>query len=88
MTKSKTFEDTGTFNVVLTVTDADGNVSQDSLTVKAKEQGVRAKLEAGPLTGSIPLKVTFDASGSTYPAGEIISYEWDFGDGSNKQLRN
>ena len=31
--------------------------------------------------------ITFDGSASTDPDGEIISYEWDFGDGSNEHVR-
>jgi len=86
VTQDHIFTETGTYNVILKVTDADGNVSQDSITVKAREQGIKALLKATPITGPTPLTVTFDASGSSYPDGEIISYEWDFGDGSNKQL--
>lgn len=32
--------------------------------------------------GSAPLEVRFDASSSTDPDGNIVSYDWDFGDGN------
>lgn len=34
-----------------------------------------------PKEGYPPLEVQFDASASSSPNGEIVSYEWDFGDG-------
>ncbi len=37
---------------------------------------------ADPTEGDIPLEVVVDASGSTDPDGMIVSYEWDFGDGT------
>ncbi|MBU1992251.1 PKD domain-containing protein [Patescibacteria group bacterium] len=86
ISKSHTYTKTGNYKVILTVTDADENISRDTLIVKVAEQGVNAKITGNPLVGPVPLKVTFDATGSTYPDGEIISYEWEFGDGSNKQL--
>ena len=36
-----------------------------------------------PTAGEAPLTVNFDASGSTDADGNIVSYEWDFGDGGD-----
>ena len=41
-----------------------------------------ALFECEPKTGIVPFEVCFDASPSYDPDGEIVSYEWDFGDGS------
>lgn len=81
-----TFTQEGTYLVTLHVIDADGNDSPQSLTVKVKGQGITAKVTATPITGVVPLSVSFDASGSSYAGKQIVSYEWDFGDGSAKKL--
>jgi len=78
-----TFENEGTYNVALSVTDADNNVVKDSVSVQVKAQGIVAKLTADSVEGSVPLTVSFDASGSTYQNGQITSYEWEFGDGTS-----
>ncbi len=41
-----------------------------------------ARLTALPLSGTSPLSVSFDAGTSYDPDGSIVSYKWDFGDGS------
>jgi len=38
-----------------------------------------------PKEGRAPLTVSFDGSQSTSPNGDIVSYEWDFGDGTTSQ---
>ncbi len=41
-----------------------------------------AVIDATPLSGPPPLKVTFDARGSSDPNGQPLQYRWTFGDGS------
>jgi len=85
---SKVFENPGTYEVVLKVSDADDNISQTSIIVEVEAQALQVSLEAEPVQGEVPLEVSFDASGSTYPEGEIVAYEWDFGDGTSPRIDN
>lgn len=81
-----TYTEAGTYTVTLSVIDADDNVGKDSLVVKVEEQGIAAAISADPIEGNIPLTVHFDASGSSYPNGQITSYQWDFGDRTAAKL--
>ena len=45
-------------------------------------QSPTASFTANPTSGVSPLQVTFNASSSYDPDGTIVSYEWDFKDGS------
>jgi len=77
------FDKSGTYNVFLTITSADDKEAQETFTVEAKSAGLQAKINANPASGVAPLKVTFDASASRIPDDvEIVSYIWDFGDGT------
>jgi len=76
-----------TFKVVLTVTDDKGASS----TTTPKEVEIReeqensppeAKFTMSPTTGVKDQSVYFDASESKDTDGEIVKYEWNFGDGS------
>ncbi|MDG6774815.1 S8 family serine peptidase [Thiomicrorhabdus sp. ZW0627] len=41
-----------------------------------------ASFSTSAVTGSLPLTVQFDATGSYDPDGSIVSYQWNFGDGN------
>lgn len=83
---SHSFTAVGTYTVRLTVVDSQENYNSTTVGVKVLEQGMKAVLKATPVNGEVPLSVVFDASGSANPKGEISSYKWDFGDGTNPIL--
>jgi len=81
---SHTFEDAGTFIVILTVTDYFGNSDIDTkiITIGIGEVGAKIATTPSPAIGFVPFTVGFDASGSTVASPPVVSYEWDLdGDG-------
>lgn len=80
-----TFDQEGEFKIILKVTDSDEQSNETILTVKTKIKDLQAILLADPVSGSVPLKVNFDASTSVYKKGDIVTYEWNFGDGGNAE---
>lgn len=83
---SATFEKVGDNEVTLQVIDSEENEDEITVVVKVFDPGIKAVITADKPDGTIPLTVTFDASGSNYYQGKIVSYEWDFGDGAAKVL--
>jgi len=76
----------GTYLVTLEVEDSVGNIATASLTVIAEADDFVVDIVADPISGVAPRFVAFDATASSYTRGDIVSYEWDFGDGSPKQF--
>ena len=78
-TVEHTYEDSGAFEVSLTVTD------DDSAQASATNEVVvnvppSARILADPVDGVAPVTVSFDASESSDSDGDIASYEWEVGD--------
>jgi PKD repeat protein len=84
-TASHTYSVAGTYTVTVTVTDTTGlsSTATRQVTVSAPDLPPSAALTVSPASGTIPLAVTADASGSSdTDATPIASYRFAFGDGS------
>lgn len=77
-----TFDAAGEFEVALKVKDSADGSSEVKLKMIVTEPAVKAVLSADPTEGTLPLTVRFDGSSSSAFKGSIVSYEWDFGDGT------
>ncbi len=85
---SYTFREKGEYKVRLRVTDSESHFGETTISVSVVNPEIMAKIEADPENGSVPLIVNFDGSQSSCKKEncKIISFEWDFGDGSPKQI--
>ncbi|MCK5096061.1 MAG: PKD domain-containing protein [Candidatus Pacebacteria bacterium] len=91
-TMSHIYSATGTYPVVLTVTDDDGATSTATVTVEVAveeegsvNEGPTAVLKADPTTVYVDETVAFDAASSTDDVG-IVEYLLEFGDGATSSL--
>ena len=78
-TVDHTYEDSGRFDISLTVTDDDGTQASATNQVVVNVPP-SARISADPVDGVAPVTVTFDASDSTDSDGEIVTYEWEVAD--------
>ena len=60
-----------------------GNSNEEHLYPSGTNQAPTASITASPTSGDAPLSVSFNASGSNDPDGSIVSYYWNFGDGTS-----
>lgn len=77
----------GTHTIYFKIKDNRGNWSDEdskNITVNPSSNEPPVADAGGPYTGYVNVSISFNASGSYDPDGdEIVSYEWDFGDGTN-----
>ncbi|WP_279244293.1 PKD domain-containing protein [Candidatus Litorirhabdus singularis] len=82
LTPTHTYPDDGSYTVVLTVTDDDGGVGSDTLTVTVADAAPSANL-VGDNSLTEGDSGSYDATGSTSSPDDIVLYEWDWNyDGS------
>jgi len=78
-----TYPQDGTFNVLLTVTDADGSTDTYSGFVTVTDETPVADFGASPASGPVPLTVTFTDQSSTAGTGDtLVAWGWSYGDGN------
>jgi PKD repeat protein len=73
----------GDFTVTLTVTDDTGDTGIATTTVSIGGGNLPPVSDPnGPYSGTVGVPVAFDGSASRDPNGTIVSYNWNFGDGT------
>jgi PKD repeat protein len=82
---SHTFTEIGIYNVTLAVIDDDMRVGTDHVEITATTGKPVAALNASATSGMNPLTIVFNGSDSHDFNGEIVSYWWDFDDGTSDE---
>ncbi len=91
-TATHTYNQPGTYEVTLTVTDEENSIGTSRLKIELenREAAPIAQIDTVPqlekddesISGTLPLEVSFSAAGSSDPDNNIVEYKWDFdGDG-------
>lgn len=80
-----TYTSPGSYTAELTVTDANEGTGTDQVDIRVYNNPPVAVAVVTPDSGCVPHTITCDGSESYDPDGEIVSYEWDFGDGNTDQ---
>jgi len=76
LTPTRTYSEPLSLVVTLTITDDDGGVGSDVMTVTVKNLAPNANA-GGPYTGTAGMPVTMTASASWDPGGGPLTYAWD-----------
>jgi len=78
-----TFNEEGTFLVRLSVIDNNLRVGTDEVEIVVSTGKPIANISVSATMGMIPLTVLFDGSSSSDFDGNIVSYNWNYGDGTS-----
>jgi large repetitive protein len=82
---SVTFANPGTYVASLTVVDSIGENDPSpptrTITVTGASNQPPTANPGGPYTGTAGQAIAFNGSGSSDPDGQVVSYQWSFGDG-------
>ncbi|SHJ27430.1 PKD domain-containing protein [Aquimarina spongiae] len=83
---SHTYTQTGSYAVVLTISDAANSDISETVTITVTDPSIptaTANIVANATIATAPAIINFDGSGSTISDNSVLSYDWDFGDGTS-----
>tara|TARA_B100000949_G_C14288169_1_gene455509 strand:- start:4605 stop:7619 length:3015 start_codon:yes stop_codon:yes gene_type:complete len=86
-----TFEKAGEYDVVLTVSDEQGESDRVNLKItvsESKQAAPVAKIKASKTSGEAPLKIDFSGDDSSDADDNIENFSWDFGNGQKSSSKN